>query len=39
MFEFNTADPIDFAKACSERNVNCQILRNGLRAKIPTPEH
>jgi L-ascorbate metabolism protein UlaG (beta-lactamase superfamily) len=32
MFEFNTADPVDFGSACSKLNVTCQILRNGERA-------
>jgi L-ascorbate metabolism protein UlaG (beta-lactamase superfamily) len=32
MFEFNTADPIDFGTACAAKQVNCQILRNGQRA-------
>lgn len=32
MFEFNTADPIDFGTACSKRNVRCHIIRNGEKA-------
>lgn len=32
MFEFNTADPIDFGTACAQLEVACQILRNGERA-------
>ncbi|MDA0347200.1 MAG: MBL fold metallo-hydrolase [Verrucomicrobia bacterium] len=32
MFEFNTADPIDFGTACAKQNVNCHILRNGEKA-------
>lgn len=32
LFEFNTADPIDFGTECSKRGVSCKILRNGERA-------
>ena len=34
MFEFNTADPIDFGTACSKQGVTCHILRNGERATL-----
>ena len=34
MFEFNTADPIDFGTACSKHGVTCHILRNGERATL-----
>ena len=34
MFEFNTADPIDFDKACTKHNVTCHILRNGEKATL-----
>ena len=34
LFEFNTADPIDFGTACAKRNVNCQILRNGEKSRL-----
>ncbi len=32
MFEFNTADPIEFSTACTNRQITCKILRNGERA-------
>ena len=38
LFEFNTADPIDFGTACSAKGVNCRILRNGERATFPNPQ-
>jgi L-ascorbate metabolism protein UlaG (beta-lactamase superfamily) len=38
MFEFNTADPIDFDSACSKRNVNCHILRNGEHATFTSKQ-
>jgi len=34
LFEFNTADPVDFEKACQFRNVNHHVLQNGQRLTL-----
>ena len=34
MFEFNTADPIDFGSACARQGVTCKILHNGEQASF-----
>lgn len=34
LFEFNTADPADFEKACQFRNVNHHVLKNGQRLTL-----
>lgn len=34
LFEFNTAEPTDFQKACQSKNVSFHILRNGQRLSL-----
>ncbi len=34
LFEFNTADPKDFERACQSRNVHARVLRNGERLTL-----